>query len=941
MSSQGLSGNSFVATTITNSSKGTITGGAGGSFNSANSGGVIGVGGKGGDGVLFGVSAAGSLTNAGLIEGGAANGFLAIGGIGVAVTTALRDYAISTTIINQSTGTIRGGYGSFTGGVGVEFTSTNLSGTLVNAGAIIGGSSTYLNVGGAGVSGDDLTVIDTGQITGAAGADAITFTGGDDTLAFGPSAGMVGSSTLTGALDVQSGDLVFNQSVGAAQGAPASVTVADTIIGAGAVTQAGAGVLTLIGDNSFSGGTTIAAGALSVSADDNLGAASGGVTFDGGTLLTTASFASGRAITLDANGILNVAKGNTSLTGSISGSYALSKFGPGTLTLAGDNSFSGGTTIQSGVLSIVADDNLGAASGSLTLAGGTLQATASIASARNISLSANGTIDVAGGPLLLSGVISGAGGILKTGGGTLTLLNTNSFTGPTTINAGVLQLGNGATDGSLSSPVVGKSVLALDPHEWQTFAGRISDSAGTLPAPIVDNGVLALDPHGSQTFAFSISGNVGTLSKIGAGTAVLTGASGFSGHTTISGGTLQFGNGTTNGSVQGPITDNSLLSLDPNGVQSYRQTISGPGGLSKIGAGTAVLTVADTLTGLTTISAGTLQLGNGSTDGSVSGRITDNALLSLDPNGSQTFANQIAGSGSLTKTGAGTAVLTGANAVRGATTVAAGTLAIDSRLSGSGPLSIGAGALLLLEDGGNYSGALSGPGKLEIAGPAVTLSTGASLAVADIVETSSIVLSGAAVTNAAGDVFTIDASSGVTTGLANAGTGSLFTNAGTLLGNGAGTASIATAFANSGSVSATSGAMTFLGSVANNGMIDAASGLVTIKTTVSGNGTLEVGSTGTLSLALGTGSFQVADFLSGTGLLDLAKPMDFAGTITGFGGSDQIDLLNTAFTSYSTMNNVLTVKDNGTTVANLTFTGSNNSFSLNSDNHGGTLITFG
>jgi hypothetical protein len=60
-----------------------------------------------------------------------------------------------------------------------------------------------------------------------------------------------------------------------------------------------------------------------------------------------------------------------------------------------------------------------------------------------------------------------------------------------------------------------------------------------------------------------------------------------------------------------------------------------------------------------------------------------------------------------------------------------------------------------------------------------------------------------------------------------------------------------------------------------------------------------------------------------------------------FGGADKIDLLNTAETSFSYTSNVLTVLNGSATVAELNFAGASNSFSLVSDMHGGTLITFG
>jgi hypothetical protein len=199
-------------------------------------------------------------------------------------------------------------------------------------------------------------------------------------------------------------------------------------------------------------------------------------------------------------------------------------------------------------------------------------------------------------------------------------------------------------------------------------------------------------------------------------------------------------------------------------------------------------------------------------------------------------------------------------------------------------------------------------------------------------------LASAAIATAAGSQFTLSAATG-TDVLGSSGTGSQFTNGGTFTATGAGTDAANVAFINAGTVNGTAGTLTFLGAVTNGGTIDAMSGLTSIKTTVAGTGTLAIGSAGTLSLLLGAGSGQVVDFAATTGLLDLTKPLDFTGVISGFGGSDRIDLLGTPETSFTYANNLLTVKNGTATVANLQFTGASNSFSLTSDGHGGTLIT--
>jgi len=83
----------------------------------------------------------------------------------------------------------------------------------------------------------------------------------------------------------------------------------------------------------------------------------------------------------------------------------------------------------------------------------------------------------------------------------------------------------------------------------------------------------------------------------------------------------------------------------------------------------------------------------------------------------------------------------------------------------------------------------------------------------------------------------------------------------------------------------------------------------------------------------------VVDFLSTSGALDLTNPLDFTGTIKGFGSSDQVFLENTTFTSFGYSNNILTIKDGTSTVASLNITETSNHFSLTNETHG-VLITF-
>jgi hypothetical protein len=270
-----------------------------------------------------------------------------------------------------------------------------------------------------------------------------------------------------------------------------------------------------------------------------------------------------------------------------------------------------------------------------------------------------------------------------------------------------------------------------------------------------------------------------------------------------------------------------------------------------------------------------------------------------------------------------------------------GTLGLDGVLSGNGTLSAATGAVLEIEKGGSFGGVLAGAGEVEVV-TATTLTAGASLSAANLLATANFVQSaGVSLTNGAGDGFGIDAASGATVVLGGS-TSATFTNAGSLSAIGAGNAHVSEVFINTGAASVTAGTLTFVDSTTNNGTITAAGATAVFDTAVGGSGTLDIGAGGTLSLLLGSSAGQTASFLATTGLLDLTAPHDFLGTITGFGGSDIIDLINAPETSWNFSSGVLTVKDGSTIEASLHFSSSyvQPDFIVGSDPHGGTMITF-
>ena len=375
--------------------------------------------------------------------------------------------------------------------------------------------------------------------------------------------------------------------------APATTTmIGAPIAGSGGLVVDGGGTLMLAGANSYTGGTTVRNAVLAIGHDQHLGAPEGTLTVDGGTLRTTAPMLSARAITLGPlNGTIEtVADTMFFADGVLAGAGALTKAGEGLLRLSGTNTYAGGTTIAAGTLAVSANENLGDAAGSVTFTGGTLLTLMDMTSNRGVTLAGAGTIDANGGTtFLLGGEIAGPGGLTKSGGGTLVLTAENTFTGGTTIEAGTLQLGDCGTSGSIVGDIVNDSLLIFSRSDTSTYSGVISGS--------------------------------GAVFKECTGTQVLRGANTYTGGTLVSAGTLV---GDTT-SLQGTIVNDSVLVFDQDDDGTFSGVIGGTGTLEKTGSGTVLLTGDHPLEGATTIRAGTLAL-----DGQLLGAVNVMAGATFD-----------------------------------------------------------------------------------------------------------------------------------------------------------------------------------------------------------------------------------------------------------------------------------------------------------------------
>jgi outer membrane autotransporter protein len=170
----------------------------------------------------------------------------------------------------------------------------------------------------------------------------------------------------------------------------------------------------------------------------------------------------------------------------------------------------------------------------------------------------------------------------------------------------------------------------------------------------------------------------GSLIKVGTGVLTLTGANTYTGGTTISAGTLQLGDGAAAGGIVGNVADNGTLAFDRSDTVTFPGVISGSGAVNQIGTGTTILTSANTYTGGTTISAGTLQLGDGAAAGGIVGNVADNGTLAFDRSDTVTFPGVISGSGAVNQIGTGTTILTGNDTYTGGTTISAGALQLGN-----------------------------------------------------------------------------------------------------------------------------------------------------------------------------------------------------------------------------------------------------------------------
>ena len=190
----------------------------------------------------------------------------------------------------------------------------------------------------------------------------------------------------------------------------------------------------------------------------------------------------------------------------------------------------------------------------------------------------------------------------------------------------------------------------------------------------------------------------------------------YTGGTLISQGTLQIGNGGTTGAVVGNIVNNAALTFNRSDAVSYNSAISGSGSLLKTGSGALTLTADNTYTGITTISQGTLQIGNGGTTGAIVGDIVNETTLAFNRSDDLTYAGSISGNGSVIQSGTGVLTLSGNNNYTGGTFVNAGKLILrGANAAGTGGI-VNDDDIVFQGTTGLFSNAVSGTGNMTLTG---------------------------------------------------------------------------------------------------------------------------------------------------------------------------------------------------------------------------------
>ena len=679
-------------------------------------------------------------------------------------------------------GTFNGNAGIFKQGVGaVTFTNSFTNSLTINGGRIVVGTATNLRGPVTNNAELEYNMAGLGTNTGTISGTGSVIKSGAGTLVLGVTNGFTGPLSIeagtvrlgtnnalrtTATVETFAGSSFIigtnSQTLSALSGIGGSVVVSNgglltlnttnnltyggVLAGSGGLAKTGAGTLTLTGANTIvnSGGTTL--------------------TISNGSLVgDTTSLGTMTMSVVNSNSVVEFAQAtNGTMTRSMTSTGSFLKTGAGTLTLGNAiNQFTRGATIAEGAILLSSNAFLNSTNivnnsllifsgtagatygerisgtGSVLLQGGRTGITASNSYAGGTVL-AGGSFDIRNVYALGQGVISFNGGKLEDGATNGGVFDISTLFSQAPGQQYIIDINRQATYGANLTSVGGSlsvgssSILTLsgtNTYDGGTLVGGTATLQGTttsLQGTITNNANVRFDQSTGGTYAGVISGT-GKVWKSGTGTVTFAGENSYTGTTEIQTGRLIVSTATISGSTNILVGNGTVeFAQSTNGV--FGRLISGSGSLAtgalvKSGAGTLTLTANNTYTNATTISGGTLRIGDGGTNGMIGrGDVTNNAVLVFDRADAVSMSNLIVGSGLLIKTGAGTLTLSATNTFTGGTIIEAGTLATSSsnRLAATGSVSVNSGAAFSL--GGNQTVAgLSGSGDVILGANVLTV----------------------------------------------------------------------------------------------------------------------------------------------------------------------------------------------------------------------------
>ncbi|WP_371175914.1 beta strand repeat-containing protein, partial [Brucella sp. 83/13] len=518
-----------------------------------------------------------------------------------------------------------------------------------------------------------------------------------------------------------------------------NLVLSGVLSGDGRLTKNGSGTLTLSGANTYTGGTKVTAGTLAAGSDSNLGGVASGLTFDGGTLQVTGTGwkSTNRAVQLEAGGgTFNIdnAANNFAVTEGVTGTGDLTKSGAGALTLSGDSrGFTGTTTVSNGSLLVngslggTVTVNSGATLGGSGVLDGNTTVNGTLEGTSSNGLTFNGDLRLGSGTIINASFDRPGGARIFDVKGNIVLDGTVNVSSFGTGGPGLYHLfhhdgtrsGGGLTLGTLPGGVSAANVYinqqANDIYVVNTNGANLNYWNGTQPRPqgdgrlhggdgswtAVTTGLNWTDSPGYAlngawtNDAFAVFGGTKGLVTVDTSAGAIS-ASGMQFITTdykLSGGTLTLVP-TPGGSMAKPVIRVGDGGAGDSAITTTVSTVlAGTHGMEKANGGTLILTGVNTYTGGTAISGGTLQLGDGTTNGSVQGAISTGAdaahkgVLAIHAAAATPaiIDNTISGEGSVSVLG-GTVTLSGANTYTGGTTLAGGTTIVtaDANLGAAG-----------------------------------------------------------------------------------------------------------------------------------------------------------------------------------------------------------------------------------------------------------------